>query len=453
MMINPAIRSYQRLRSNTTILIVLTLVTGGLFKVSAFARESFIAAFFGLSETTDAYFGLQQLPLATATFMFGAFALAFVPAYAEAFRRYQTVSWLRGLLVCSCFVGLLLTCLMLVCSPLLLHLFAPTANRTTWNTLLILSLCFVPVVCIGIWAGICTSQGSNLWAMSMTGLPYLVMTLTLVALYAAKALNNLSLPISMAIGFGIVGLYSLTRILGCQSRENVGVPVISMWKVHEFRVFIKQLLASSSENGGYAANQLLIVYFLARCGTGAISANNCAMRVGLLGFSLVAQPLAQLMQARLCACDSQKRQATLIKWLSIVGTAVLGLTMLLFMLRVPLIRAVYMHGKFQTTQLNQVSNSLPPWIGYFIVISLNAIVARYLFTSSKGSTYVRHQLGAYAAANALRFSYGGALTAPGIIWCSVATEGIALLLNIRSCFAEPRPATERVSATPASEIA
>ena len=83
-------RKWSARKSNAAILIGLTLLAGGLFKISAFVREAFIAAHFGLSAVTDAYFGLQQFPLTLATFMFGAFALAFTPAYAEAKRRSGT---------------------------------------------------------------------------------------------------------------------------------------------------------------------------------------------------------------------------------------------------------------------------------------------------------------------------------------------------------------------------
>ncbi len=278
---------FARRGSNTALLIFVTLLTGGLFKISAFAREAFIAAEFGLSSATDAYFGLQQLPLTAATFMFGSFALAFTPLYAEGRRRSGTVSWLPGLTLYGIVIGALLTLSMLAAAPLLLKLFVPSADRETWSTLAILSVCFCPIIWIGMWAGICTARGQNLWAMSMTGLPYLVMTLVLLTLYAAGSLNQLSLPISMSAGFGLIGAYALWRILRSQSKPLTGLKEIaSVWRLPGFRRFLRQLAASSTENFGFAANQLLIVYFLARAGTGTISANNCAMRIGMLGYGL-----------------------------------------------------------------------------------------------------------------------------------------------------------------------
>ncbi len=118
-----------------------------------------------------------------------------------------------------------------------------------------------------------------------------------------------------------------------------------------------------------------------------------------------------------------------------MGAATLLLALAIYAFHRPLIRVVYMHGKFHDTQLNEVAAMLPPWIGYFVVMSLNAIAARYLFTGLKGTVYVRHMLCAYAAANLLRFLITGQLTAPSIVWCSVAAEAGALAVNLRSCFA------------------
>ena len=426
----PFRKLFAKRSSHTPLLICLTLLTGGLFKISAFAREAFIAAKFGLTSATDAYFGLQQIPLTAATFMFGSFALAFTPMYAESRRRGEVI-WLAGLTFYGLLLGLVLTLTMLLASPLLLKLFVSHPDSQTVRTLSILSLCFTPIVAIGIWAGICTARGQNLWAMSMTGLPYLLMTLVLLGLYAARLLNELSLPISMTAGFSLIGLYSLIRILYSPSGLSLAFrSILSTWRAPDFRRFLRQLTASSTENLGFAANQLLLLYFLARAGTGAVSANNCAMRIGMLGYGLLAQPLAQLVQARLCAADPNARLGLFRRWLSIVATGVVALAVLLCLLGSTIVRLVYMHGKFKDAQLSEVVSLLPAWAAYFVVMSLNALVARYLFTTLKGTSYVRHMLWAYAAANLLRFAIADKVSAPWIIACSVAAEACALALNL-----------------------
>src|SRR3954462_15577962 len=294
----------RKLGSRSLLLVALTLGAGAIFKISAFARGAFIASRFGLSSLTDAYFALQQLPLTLATFMFGAFALAFTPAYANAKRRDGSVRWLPALLLYGTLFGLLLTAMTLLASPLLLKLFTASPDAGTQSTLTILSICYTPIIAIGICAGISTSYGRNLWSMTLTGLPYLVMTIALLLIYAAHRLGGLSLPISMATGFVAVGAFSVFKILRDEERIKAK-DSLQPWRFADFRTFLRQLAASSIESLGFTGNQFLLIHFLALSGTGAISANNCASRIGMLGYSLLAQPLGQYVQGRMCVTRDQ----------------------------------------------------------------------------------------------------------------------------------------------------
>jgi putative peptidoglycan lipid II flippase len=438
-------------RSSSAVILCLTLATSAIFKLSAFARESFIAAKFGISAVTDAYFGLQQFPTTLGTFMFGAFALAFTPAYAAARRRAGGVEWLPGLLFFGSMVGAALTALTLLGAPFLLHTLHIAGTRDVWSTLAILSFCFAPIIWIGIWTGICTAHGRNLRAMIVGGLPYLIMALTLFGLYAVGWLNNLSLPISLTTGFGLMGIWSVVCVLRSQPLPRHAGSLVLAWRVAEFRSFLRQLVASSIENGGFAGNQLLMLYFLAQAGTGILSANNFAMRIGMLGFSLLAQPLAQLMLARLCSAEEKERPRLFRRWILAILVMVLLCALAILVLRVPVIRVVYMRGKFQAAELNTVASLLRAWIGYFVVMSVNAGVARYLFLRHQGRLYVRRQLSAYMAANLLRLVIMGATDAPWIIWCSVATEASALLLNLHTCVAGATPREIAPALTTSSE--
>ena len=432
-------RPLSRLGREGGLLAVLTLGTAGLFKVAAFAREAFIASRFGLSSFTDAYFAFQQFPLIIATFMFGAFGLAFIPAYADEKRKTGRVTWLPGLTVYGGTLGVLLTLLTISLAPWFLRAFSIGPAGQGRSTLVVLSCAFAPVIWLGIWAGITIADGRNLLAMFVAGLPYLSMTVLLIGLYAFGELNTLSLPISFLAGFGAIGLCTLPWLVSAARRGGYFGAVIGTWKMPGFRRFLRQLGASSMENLGYAGNQLLLVYFVAHAGTGAVSANTCAMRVGMLGFSLLSQPLAQLMQAKLCSAHEGGQAEVLRKWLPAISSAVVAFAMLIYIVRVPITRLVYLHGKFSAIELSRVTEIIPAWVAYFVVASLNAVVARYLFSTAKGNSYVRRQLCAYAAANLIRIVFWGRLSAPLIIWCSVLCEGGALLLSLRSCLRETEP--------------
>ena len=423
-----------RLMGGGGLLALLTLATSGLFKIAAFAREAFIASHFGLSSFTDAYFAFQQFPLMVMTFMFGAFGLAFAPAYATEKRAEGTVKWLPGLVLYGSALGILLTLVTAVLSPSLLHIFTSAPSDHGAATLVVLSCTFAPVVWLGIWAGVTIANGRNLAAMFVAGLPYLLMTILLLALYAMGLLTAISLPESFLTGFGVIGIYALSLILARECGKTSLQEVFGAWRMPGFRHFLRQLSASSIENVGFSANQLLLIFFLAKAGTGAVSANACAMRVGMLGFSLLGQPLAQVVQAKLCASPESAHLEVFRKWMLAVSGAVIALAAILYFGREPLVSLIYLRGKFSAVDLSRVIEIMPAWIAYFVVVSLNAIVARYLFSAACGSVYMRRQLCAYLSANVARFVLLGRLSAPLVIWCSVAAEGCALLINLRSCF-------------------
>lgn len=425
-------RFVKKLSSPSVLLVVFTLGTGAIFKISAFAREAFIASRFGLSSLTDAYFALQQLPITLATFMFGAFALAFTPAYAHEQRRNGGVRWLPGLLLYGALFGLLLTVLTVVASPLLLNLFTTSPDAGTQLMLTILSVCYAPIIAIGICAGISTSYGRNLWSMTLTGLPYLVMTIALLLIYAAHRLNGLSLPISMAAGFIAVGAFSAFKIFRDEKTEKVP-DSLRPWRFAGFRTFLRQLAASSVESLGFTGNQFMLIHFLALSGTGAISANNCASRIGMLGYSLLAQPLGQYVQGRMCVAREEERRKQFQKFLLLMTVVSVSFAALVFFGRYGIAQAVYMRGRFSAAELNEVVSILPAWLAYFIVLSLNSSAAKYLFISSRGSSYTRNMLCGYGLANGLRFTLAGRWDPSYMIWCSVLGEGLAFVVNLSAC--------------------
>ena len=422
-------------RSRAIYLIILAISVSGLFKCAAFAREAFIAARFGLTSVTDAYFAIQQLPLALATYVYGAFALAFVPAYIRSRDEKGAVSWLPGLVIWGTIGGLLLTAIMSGAQSLLVKSLHIQNSPDVRSTVVLLSFCFVPILLTGLWMSICTSRGKNLWAVSMTGFPYLLMTVALLGLYEVHRLNNLSLPLSMTLGFLIVGIYSLIRIVFSQP---LSWPKIAIWRDSNFRAFIRQLGASSAENLGYTGNQFLIIYFLSLSGTGIISANTCAMRIAMLSFTLLGMPLGQLVQAKLAVASLQDRPVVFRRWLLRVVALLIPSAAVLIALRYTLIRLVYMHGKFQAAEMHVVASLLPAWVIYVVVISINSALARYLFILNRGTTYLRQQLIAYAAANLLRIVIVGHGRADWVIWSSVAAEGCSMLLNLRACLSDTR---------------
>ncbi len=207
--------------SRYSMVIAFTMLLGAAFKLTAFGREMFITSRFGLSAATDAYFSLQQLPLAVASFMFGPFCRAFTPAYADSRRTGSAVEWLPGLLLYATVFGCLLTAVSIALAPVLLRLFLGNVDRGGWSTLAVVSLCYLPIILIGLFAGIATSYGRNLSSLTITGLPYLLMSATLGVFYLAGHLATWGLPVSLTAGFALTGVLATAGILGMRNRSFI----------------------------------------------------------------------------------------------------------------------------------------------------------------------------------------------------------------------------------------
>jgi peptidoglycan biosynthesis protein MviN/MurJ (putative lipid II flippase) len=241
----------------------------------------------------------------------------------------------------------------------------------------------------------------------------------------------------MAAGFVAVGAFSAFKILRGDKRAKAQGS-LQPWRFSDFRTFLRQLTASSIESLGFTSNQFLLLHFLTLSGTGAISANNCASRIGMLGYSLLAQPLGQYVQGRMCVARKEDRPRQFKKLLLLMTVASVSFAVLVFFARYEIAQTVYLRGKFSVTELNEVVSILPAWLAYFIVLALNSCVAKYLFISSQGSSYTRNMLCGYALTNGLRFALAGRSAPCYMIWCAVLGEGLAFLVNLSGCLGMKR---------------
>ena len=74
------------------------------------------------------------------------------------------------------------TVVCIIGAPVLAKLAGQAVNAGAAVTLRILSLSFVPVVLIGICAGMCLGMGRNITAMVVQGLAYLIMAVALISM-------------------------------------------------------------------------------------------------------------------------------------------------------------------------------------------------------------------------------------------------------------------------------
>jgi len=441
-------------RSRSLYVLLFTLAIGGIFKAAAFWRETYIAAHYGVSADTDIYFGLQQIPMAILTFTLGAFGLAFTPAYSRARQTEERSSWTGGILALALLLGLAGSAITMLAEPFLLEAIHAQDSPTAHLTLLLLSLSFAPILVSGLWVCMSNAAGRSFRSLTITGLPYLLMTLSLVLLCLKSGTQSWSLPASWLVGFLITAIAGICFVAKTETFPAALSSMFVLVRLKSFRCFLGQLGSSVLENAGFISNQLLMVYFFGMAGSGAITANNYAMRIGMLGFGILTIPISQLTQSRLCTVTSvEARRRLFIRQLTTMALLIGSAAGILFLFREDVGRLIYLRGQFPVAELQFVVSLLPAWLSYFVVISLNAVVSRMLFIRHEGMRYTRTMLCAYAVANLLRLLSVGHAAPAAIIWSSVIAEGAAFLWNLRHCLVSEeraQPAVLNVTATPVS---
>jgi len=166
-----------------------------------------------------------------------------------------------------------------------------------------------------------------------------------------------------------------------------------------------------------------------------VTANNYAMRIGLLASGLIAMPLAQLAQSRFCGTAGGQLRRIFSTYLTWTVSAAAFAAFVIYILRERIVALLYVHGRFRSSDAQLVTALIAPWLIYLLILSSSSVVSRYLFVIGKGKRYAGFMLGGYLLTNALRaivcakYSY-----APAIVWCAVIGEGTAILLILRSCY-------------------
>jgi putative peptidoglycan lipid II flippase len=109
---------------------------------------------------------------------------------------------------------------------------------------------------------------------------------------------------------------------------------------------------------------------------------------------------------------------------------VLLIALLLIAFREPLVRFIYQRGEFSASDTIRVSWVLVPYAGYFVVMSLNQLFARYLFVLSRGGLYTTTLLAGYLVSNLLKPFLATSIGLSGVIWACAIGEGLALLFFV-----------------------
>ena len=414
-------------RHSRLISVVLVISLGS--KLLGLAREVYISSCFGVSSITDAFFGVQQLPVMMMSYMAGAFTLAFIPHYVALKEHGRQAEFLKRLLIISAGIAGVATIVMIAGADTLIPAIVstPSGKDLTAQFSIVLAIALVPSVVIGIAYGVCHAEREHSKAMLLAAAGPAAMLMSLLAWdhWPASDLRY-ALPWSYVIGTLVAAAWAAKRI--AVAFESARVPVQNARsECPRGRKFAQQLSAASIENVAFSLNQLLTVHFAASTGEGGVTFNAYALRIAMLPLSGAVTPLYQIVNTWLAKQHVTQQKSAFVKALLLLGGACCLCAIVMYALRHIIVRLVYQRGVFSAADAASVAQVLSPYMGYFVVMALNQLFARFYFVAGKGQVYTGVLLAGYLIGNVLKPIGASEFGLVGVISGAVAGEGLALV--------------------------
>ena len=409
------------------------LTVGGLTllsRVTGFARDIVMAAVLGAGPVADAFLVAFRLPNHfRAIFAEGAFAAAFVPAYAR-IRTQDGVDAAKlfgdrifTLLLAS---QILLLLLALLFTPAVIWLLAPgfrdeplrfglatELTRITFPYLLLMTL-------MTLYSGILNSLGKFATAAAAPILLNLTMIVTLATAVFFPTAGH-----AAAWGVLIAGVLEVLLVGGATLRADVMTTLRRPWPDVEVKRFFKALGPATVGSAGVQLAlfaDTIIASFLA---AGALSALYYADRLyqlpgGVIGIA-VGTVLLPEMARRIAAGDADGARAAQQR--AIEFTLLLAIPCVAAFLIVPdlIMRALFMRGKFTAGDANAAAMTLAAYtIGLIPFVLMRSAVSPFLARGDT-ATPVKAALAAVAVNVALKIV---------LLFTDLAQVGLALATSI-----------------------
>jgi putative peptidoglycan lipid II flippase len=404
------------------------LAITGVSKLAGFAREVLISQAYGVSPTTDVFFGLQQLLVLLSSYLLGAFALAFIPHFAKARTRGTEAALIRRSSMVLLGVGVALTVLFLAGSagPVLAIVglqrhgdgVGPLFART-------LAVAILPTICVGLAHAALHGEGRHIQALTLAALtPWAMLISFMVFTFAPGPPPAIALPWSFSIGALVAGTWGAIVLRRMATSRSHQQPLADS-RAGGLR---RDLIAATAENVGFGLNQYFTVMFASLTGPGSVSVNAYALRIAFLPLSGIVGPLNQILQSRLAAIEGDARWSWYRPLLLRAGAILATSSAVLFFFRTELVSLVYQRGAFSPSATAAVAAALTPYAAYLFVMALNQTLARYYFVSGRSTEYAVAMTVAYSLGNVAKALTWQSFGLLGVIWASVGAEALALIV-------------------------
>lgn len=362
-------------------LMTLALLAGNLL---GFLRDAAIAAYFGTSSESDAYFLAISIPIVLTIWLWNGLTTSFIPLYVTARQEGRAEETTSVILSNATLFLIALTVLGIWAASPLVTLLAPgfDAHRhdlaTHLSQVMMAALLFTGLA--GLLTGLLNAHESYF-------------------IPALKALINNALFIgTMVVLFPSLGIYSLAVgvVVGaCGQVLLLGPSLIKLGIMVRWRpeirsaVFWRLMLLAGPTFVGMAVSQLNLMIargFASSLSAGGLAAFSLANTLVALPVAIFATAIATVLYPRLSGYeatgDRQGFAMALKEGLRLVSFIALPASVGLLALRMPIIRLLYERGQFDA-QATQLTGSILAYLAFGIIaLSGLQIVLRAYFAGN-----------------------------------------------------------------------
>ncbi len=349
----------QRLRRSTLWIFALTLVS----RISGFFRTSILAAAFGTSMNTDAWVMASALP----SLLFGsvnqAVVVSTVPAMTDAranegdaeLQRFISQVWTMLILG-----ALVMTLLGEVFAPQIIGFLAQGFHGAERERAIVMTRIMIPSIVFWSSSGFLTGilqAGENFFGLTLAPL-----VVNIVQIFGILVLSRLFHPHidGVAVGFTLSIAMQLALLLPLLRRRGLTLRLTFRFDHPRVRSLLQLMgpyfVLSSASNIELITDRMLA----SSMAVGSISAMNFAFTVSQVPLGIIIAPVITPIFTRLArhhsASDREAFSGLAMRGLRWVLMLALPLSLILFILNVPILRFVYERGHFNRASLHLTSH-------------------------------------------------------------------------------------------------
>lgn len=390
-------------------------------------REIVIAAGFGLSSATDAFYQLSAVPTYLMTYVTGPFATAYIawatgPGRSAERRELRVLSrwlWAAGIVIAAVFlVGSVFVAL------------RTGGDGGTLAAAILMALASVAVVRIGLGAAVSNARGhfSRAQALLFVNNFLFVGCISIAALYGTS-----DVLVVLAGSFFISAVISAAYaqlLLRKNPLEQDAVTEAGDSTAHSSmrQGFLPNLLYASVETGGFLLTQATVLILASASGTGMASAASLTQRLCLTANGLFIGPLSSIAMVHAAKKDPAARRVFTFKVIAstLVGLSVVALALLAVRPWLPAI--VGGIGRFGPDDAIMVGSLIPAYALWLVAQGASMMLSRLCFAMDRARLFTVFTTGGYFVANILRVITYSRFGFPAAIGVGALVELVAVAM-------------------------